>query len=343
MASQEKTGPPPNPAAIFDVARGHQLPYILRAGVELGVFTAIAQGSHTAADIAKACKASERGIRILCDSLTVMGLLTKAGNSYSLTPDSAFFLDSRSPAYLGKALKFLLHHKHLDNLEKLTETVRRGGAPGDEETFAAEDPIWVDFARGMAPLMVPAAQAMAQMLQPALAGKAVPRILDIAAGHGTFGITMAKQIPKAEVYAVDWANVLEVARQNARAQGVGDRLHLLPGSAFAIDFGNGYDAALVTNFLHHFDAPTNESLLKKVRDSLNPGGQLIILEFVPNEDRVTPPQAAIFSMTMLSNTPRGDAYTFAELAAMCRNAGFEGARQVPLQPLPQSLVVARKA
>ena len=343
MASLGKTGPPPNPAMIFDVARGHQLPYILRAGVELDVFTAIAQGSYTAAEIAKACKASQRGIRILCDSLTVMGLLTKAGNSYSLTPDSAFFLDSRSPAYLGKALKFLLHHKHLDNLEKLTETVRRGGASGDEETFAAEDPIWVDFARGMAPLMVPAAQAMAQMLQPALAGKAAPKILDVAAGHGTFGITMAKQIPKAQVYAVDWANVLEVALENARAQGVDDRIHLLPGSAFAVDFGNGYEAALVTNFLHHFDAATNESLLKKVRDSLNPGGQLIILELVPNDDRVTPPQAAIFSMTMLSNTPRGDAYTFAELAAMCRKAGFEGARQVPLQPLPQSLVVARKA
>ena len=281
MASQEKTGPPPNPA---DVARAHQLPYILRAGVELGVFTAIAQGSHTAGEIAKACNASERGIRILCDSLTVMGLLS-IGNCYSLTPDSAFFLDSRSPAYFGKALKFLLHHKHLANLEKLTETVRRGGASGDEETFAAEDPIWVDFARGMAPMMVPAAQAMAQMLQPALAGKAKPKILDIAAGHGTFGITVARQVPSAQVYAVDWANVLEVARENAEAQGVGDRIHLLPGSAFAVDFGNGYDAALVTNFLHHFDAPTNESLLKKVRDSLNPGGQLIILEFVPNEDR----------------------------------------------------------
>ena len=341
MASQGKTGPPPSPAMIFDVARAHQLPYILRAGVELGVFTAIAQGSHTAGEIANACKASERGIRILCHSLTVMGLLTKAGNSYSLTPDSAFFLDSRSPAYFGKALKFRLHHKHLANLEKLTKTVRRGGASGDEETFAAEDPIWVDFARGMAPMMVPAAQAMAQMLQPALAGKAAPKILDIAAGHGTFGITVARKVPSAQVYAVDWANVLEVARENAQAQGVGDRVHLLPGSAFAVDFGNGYDAALVTNFLHHFDAPTNESLLKKVRDSLNPGGQLIILESVPNQDRITPPPAAIFSI-MLSNTPRGDAYTFEELAAMCRNSGFEGARHVPLLPMPQSLVVAQK-
>lgn len=342
MATQGKTGPPPSPAAIFEAARAHQLPYILRAGVELGVFTAIAQGSHSAAEIGKTCNASERGVRILCDSLTIMGFLTKAGNNYSLTADSAFFLDNRSPAYLGKALKFLLHPHHLENLDKLTETVRRGGASGTDDTFGPEDPIWVDFARGMAPLMVPPAQAIAQILKPVLAAKPEPKVLDLAAGHGTFGITVAQQIPNAQIFAVDWSNVLEVARENAQARGVGSRVHLLPGSAFEVDFGNGYDAALVTNFLHHFDPATNESLLKKVRNALNPGGHLVILEFVPNDDRVTPPPAAIFSMTMLSNTPRGDAYTFAELAAMCRNAGFDGARLAPLEGLPQSLVVARK-
>jgi 2-polyprenyl-3-methyl-5-hydroxy-6-metoxy-1,4-benzoquinol methylase len=342
MASQGKTEPTPNPAAIFEAARAHQLPYILRAGVELDVFTAVAEGSHTAAEIGRATHASERGIRILCDCLTIMGLLSKGGNSYSLTPDSAFFLDSRSPAYLGKAFKFLLHRRQLENLDKLTESVRKGGSSGTDHALDPDDPIWVDFARGMAPIMFPAAQAMAQILQPALASKPAPKVLDIAAGHGTFGITVAQHFPNAQIFAVDWANVLEVARENAQARGVSNRVHLLPGSAFEVDFGTGYDAALVTNFLHHFDPATNESLLRKVRDALNPGGQLIILEFVPNEDRVTPPPAAFFSMTMLSNTPRGDAYTFAELAGMCRNSGFEGARLAPLEGMPQSLVVARK-
>src|SRR5215469_7549633 len=149
MGFQGESGPPPNPARIFETARAFQLPYILRAGVELGVFTAIAQGSHSAAEIGKACNASERGIRILCDCLTIIGLLTKAGNSYSLTPDSAFFLDNRSPAYLGNALTFLMHRQHLENLEKLTETVRQGGATVTADTGDPEDPIWVDFARGM--------------------------------------------------------------------------------------------------------------------------------------------------------------------------------------------------
>ena len=63
------------------------------------------------------------------------------------------------------------------------------------------------------------------------------KVLDIAASHGLFGITVAQRLPKAHIYALDWANVLEVARENAAKQGLADRYHLLPGSAFEVDYG----------------------------------------------------------------------------------------------------------
>jgi ubiquinone/menaquinone biosynthesis C-methylase UbiE len=135
---------------------------------------------------------------------------------------------------------------------------------------------------------------------------------------------VAKQNPAAQIYACDWKNVLEVAEKNAQAMGVGDRYHLLPGSAFEVDFGKGYDLALITNFLHHFDAPTCTDFMRKVHASLEPGGRAAILEFVPNPDRVTPPMAAAFSMMMLATTPSGDAYTLAELEKMSKDAGFSG-------------------
>jgi precorrin-6B methylase 2 len=342
VAALGKIGPPPNPAAIFEAARGYQDSFVLKAGVELDVFTAIAKGSHTPAEIAKACNASERGVRILCDALTVLGFLVKTGSAYSLTADSAAFLDSRSPAYLGKAFKFLLNQAQMKNIEGLTEAVRRGEGGTAHDGLRPDDPIWVDFARGMAPMMVPPAQAIAQHLKRALAGRPAPKVLDIAAGHGVFGVTVAQQLPNAQIYAVDWANVLEVARENAQAHGVGSRHHLIPGSAFDVDYGSGYDAALLTNFLHHFDTATDERLLEKLWNAMNSGAHLVILEFVPNEDRVSPPIPALFSVTMLSNTPCGDAYTFADLAKMCSNAGFEGARLVGLEGMPQSLVLARK-
>ncbi len=89
-------------------------------------------------------------------------------------------------------------------------------------------------------------------------------MLDIAAGHGIFGITVAQRNPQAEVVAVDWPRVLTVATENAVALGVAARHTTIPGDAFTVDWGAGYDVALVTNFLHHFDVPTCTAFLKKV-------------------------------------------------------------------------------
>ena len=342
MSAQQQPATPPNPVLIFNTVQGYQRAFALKAAVELDLFTTIAKGSRTAAEIAKSCNAAERGVRILSDALVVMGFLTKSGNNYSLTPDTAFFLDSRSPAYFGPAFKFLLHPLQLAHFEHLGTAVRNGGASDHDSTLAPNDPIWIEFAKGMAPIMMPAAQTMAGLLAGELSSRPSAKILDIAASHGLFGITVAQRLPKAHIYALDWANVLEVARDNAAKQGLTDRYHLLPGSAFEVDYGTGFDAILITNLLHHFDPVENEKMLKKAHAALNPGGQVLILEFVPNDDRVSPPVPAMFGLTMLGNTPKGNAYTLAEYAAMCRNAGLETPRLVPLEPMPQSLVVARK-
>lgn len=342
MSALQTPAQQPTPMTIFAAIQSYQRTFVLKAAVELDVFTMIGQGKRTAPDIAAACGASERGIRILCDVLTANGLLLKQGNSYSLTPDTAVFLDRRSPAYFGSALNFLLHPSQIESMANLAEAVRKGGATEHHNTLGPEDPVWEDFARSMAPLMIPMAESIANLLEPLLAGKPRSKVLDIAAGHGIFGITVGRRIPAAQVFAVDWANVLPVAAENARKFGVADRHHLIRGSAFDVDFGSGYDAVLLTNFLHHFAPAKNLSLLRKCFQAMNPGAQLVILEFVPNEDRVAPAGAAIFSATMLSTTPEGDAYTFRELSDMCGKAGFEGFRLVPLEPTPESLVLARK-
>jgi 2-polyprenyl-3-methyl-5-hydroxy-6-metoxy-1,4-benzoquinol methylase len=342
MSAQQIPATPPSPEQIFNTIQGYQRAFALKAAVDLDLFTAIAKGSRTAAEIAKNCNAAERGIRIMSDALVVMGFLTKSGNNYSLTPDTAFFLDSRSPAYLGLAFSFLLHPSQLAHFEHLGTAARKGGTADEQGTLAPNDPIWIEFAKGMAPMMMPAAQTMAGLLAGELSSRRSTKILDIAASHGLFGITIAQKLPKAHIYALDWANVLEVAKDNAAKQGLADRYHLLPGSAFDVDYGTGFDAVLITNLLHHFDPSKNEKMLKKAHAALNPGGQVLILEFVPNDDRVSPPVPAMFSLTMLGSTPKGDAYTLAEYATMCHNAGLETPRLVPLEPMPQSLVVARK-
>jgi hypothetical protein len=309
----------PTPERFFGAINAYQQTEAVKAAVELEIFTAIGEGNTTAAMIAKRCDAAERGVRTLCDFLTIHGFLTKDGAQYGLAPDAAVFLNKTSPAYLGGVIEFLLAPRVREAHARLTDAVRKGGSALGEGNMLPDNPDWVKFAEAMMPMMVMPAQAMAGELRK---GGEVHKVLDIAAGHGIYGIFVAKQNPGAQIYACDWKNVLAVAETNAQRMGVGDRHHLIPGSAFDVDFGGGYDLALVTNFLHHFNPEVCTAFMKKVYASLVPGGRAAIAEFVPNSDRVTPPMPAAFSMMMLATTPEGDAYTFAEIETMSKDAGF---------------------
>jgi precorrin-6B methylase 2 len=339
MSSQAAQGP--SPQLFFQTINAYQRTEGLKAAIELGVFTAIGEGKTTPAEIAEHTGAAERGIRILCDFLCIMGFLTKDGNRYSLTADSAMFLDTRSPAYLGGAIEFLLSPMLLEPFKNFTEVVRKGGTTTpDGGTVAPENPIWVKFARSMAPMMALPAQLLAKLVDPTADRKL--KILDIAAGHGLYGIAFAQQNPQASVVGLDWSNVLEVAKENARNAGVGERYSTISGSAFEVDYGSDYDLVLLPNFLHHFDPPTNETLLRKVHAALVAGGRAVTVEFVPNEDRISPPESAAFSVMMLGGTPSGDAYTFRELERMSANAGFTRSEIHPLLPSVQHAVISVK-
>jgi 2-polyprenyl-3-methyl-5-hydroxy-6-metoxy-1,4-benzoquinol methylase len=329
----------PSPVLFFDAVNAFQRTEALRAAVDLDVCTHVAAGRHTAAEIAAACGANPRGVRILADYLTVVGWLRKEGDAYHLTPEAAAFLDRKSPAYLGDALDFLLTPELRECFRRLPEAVRKGGtATSAEGTVSADNPVWVKFARGMAGIM----RLPAELLADLVGGDAARplRVLDVAAGHGLFGIAVARRHPRAMVTALDWPGVLAVAAENAVRAGVADRYTTRPGDAFAVDWGGPYDVVLLTNFLHHFDPAGCRGLAAKARAALAPGGRAVTLEFVPNPDRVSPPATAIFALTMLATTAAGDAYTFAEYEQMFAAAGFARSEFHPLPPTAQQAVVS---
>ena len=312
----------PTPERIFHALTAYQLTAAMKAAVELDIFSAVAAGAGTAAEIAARAGASERGVRILCDYLTVHNFLTKHDGRYGLTPEAQIFLVRESPAYVGGMVSFLAG-PHLVGafVGSFTESVRRGGTSlPDEGSMTPEHLMWEDFARGMAALAAPAADAIVQLT--GAGSMETCKVLDIAASHGVFGIAFAKANPRAEVYACDWKNVLPFARERAEREGVADRFHEIPGSAFDVDFGADFDVVLVPNFFHHFDPATNERLMRKIHAALKRGGRCVTLEFVPDESRISPPLEATFSLVMLGSTRAGDAYTFPEYERMFASAGF---------------------
>jgi ubiquinone/menaquinone biosynthesis C-methylase UbiE len=332
--------PQPSLDRIFELFTAYQRTAAVRAAVELDLFTAIAEGADTVPALATRTGASPRGVQALTASLAVAGLVEKRDGRWRLGPDAAAFLDRRSPTWLGSMVLFLANPAVAGGFERLADAVRKGGTVvGPEGTLSPEHPVWVEFARHMA---APAALT-AELMAGVLGADAGPpwRVLDLAAGHGLFGITLARRNPNARVVAQDWANVLAVARENAERLGVADRVAMLPGSALTVDLGGPYDLVLLTNFLHHFPPAECESLLRRVHAALAPGGRAVALDFVVNEDRVSPPAAAAFSLVMLATTPAGDVYTLPEYEAMFRAAGFAGVERHAL-PVPQDLLVGRR-
>lgn len=328
-----------NPLLVFETLNAFQRSAALQGAIELDLFTTIAGGATTASEIAERVDASERGVRILCDFLVTIDFLTKSDLHYGLSEDAALFLDRNSPAYLGSASVFLNSPYIVDRFADVATTVRHGGLPaGDEGSLAPEHPMWIDFARGMGPLAAFTADCVATLLE----ADSAPRwkVLDVAAGHGMFGITLARRNPNAQVVALDWANVLEVAEENADKAKVSDRFSTLAGSIFDVDPGSDYDLVLLPNILHHFDPAGCEQVFRKAHAALAPGGRVVTVEFVPNADRVTPPHAASFSLIMLVGTPAGDAYTFDEYDRMARNAGFARNELHEIPPSPQGVVMS---
>jgi len=331
----------PTPERIFNALNAFQLTAALKTAIRMDLFSAIAEGHNQTATLAKRIGASERGARILTDYLTVHGFLGKADDVYALTPESAFFLDRKSPAYLGTISEFLVSDHGKKSFDLLPEAVRKGGtATPQGDNTKPQDEFWVSFARCMAPLAAPSAAFMAQVA--GMSEQKPANILDVAASHGMFGITFARQNRQAHIAALDWPAVLEVAKENARAAGVAERFTFLPGSVFEADLGSGYDCVLLTNILHHFDTATNEKLLRRIHAALKPGGRALTLEFVPNEDHVSPPTSAAFGIVMLALTDAGDVFTFSEYDSMFRNAGFSKSTLYQLPNGPQQLVVSEK-
>ena len=197
----------PSPERIFDTLTAYQRSAALKAAIDLDIFTAIDDGADQPTAIAKRVQAAERGVRILCDYLTVAGFLTKTDSRYALTQDSAIFLSRHSPAYMGAVAEFLTSGAHKQNYELLTQSVRKGGTAAElgGDITQPHDELWISFARSMAGFTTVSAGLLAELTDAASAKPC--RVLDIAAGHGMFGIAIAKQNPNAQIVALDWASV----------------------------------------------------------------------------------------------------------------------------------------
>jgi SAM-dependent methyltransferase len=313
---------------------------IIEAAIRNRVFDALDQGPKTVADTSAATGASQRGLANIMNALIGLELLTRdSAGRYALTEDSAAFLVSSKPAYLGG----MIRHTSTDLIPRwldLAEVVRTGmpskRVNSIEEGSAFFEPFVGDlFALNYAPAIA-AADALG------MAAKTNPiRVLDLAAGSGVWSIAMAQRSPFVTVTAIDWPKVLEVTRAMVARCGLAERYRYVAGDLGEVDFGSGYDVATLGHILHSEGLERSRELLRKTYEALAPGGTVVIGEFLVDADRRGPLQGLIFGVNMLVNTEKGNSFSFEEIREWLELTGF-GNVGVVQAPAPSPLIFANK-
>jgi ubiquinone/menaquinone biosynthesis C-methylase UbiE len=216
--------------------------------------------------------------------------------------------------------------------------VVKTGLPA-EDVDRAENPFWEDLVLSIAPMSWPMAQAAAARLAIADAGPVT--ILDVGGGSGVYSAVLLAKNPQASATQIDWENVNRVARSYVARHGVADRFHTIDGDFHHVDFGSGhYDVAIFSHIAHMEPPAENVALFRKLRRALKPGGTLVVVDFVQNDDRSGPPFALLFHLNMLLHTQAGATYTAAEYRDWLAEAGFR-AVEIETTEGPASLVYAR--
>jgi len=308
---------------LMQLANAFSESQVLLAANDLDLFTVIGTGGRTAGGIARRCAADPEGMRFLLDALVGLELLSRRGRHYHNTPLGRKYLDCRSPTSISNLLWLLGHHWH--DWTALPQALRQGRPGWAPATRSRE------FRRRFSLAMHERSHVLAG---PTVATFRLPRnakrFLDLGGGPGSYAIALAKRYPLLEGVVLD--QTVTTAKRLIFREGLGARLKARAGNIFTADLGTGYDAVLVSNVIHVFNEAENKRLLKRVRDSLRPGGKVFLVEFFLDSSRTRPPKAAVFSLMMYLFTASGRCYSWRETEGWLNGLGFGRIRRHRVTP-----------
>jgi ubiquinone/menaquinone biosynthesis C-methylase UbiE len=310
---------PSTPEHVFDLARRFMESRILLSAFELDLFTALGRGRKTARELARARRSDPRATDRLLNACCALGLLTKRAGRFANTPLTARHLVRGAPGYLGG----LGHIVHMwESWSTLTEAVRRGHSTKGPPMKRGAD--WaVPFIAAMHQFSRDKAPGIARMVN--LRG--VRRVLDVGGGSGVYAMAFVKAAAGAKATVFDLPNVVPLTQGYVKRENLSRRVTTVAGDLYRDELPRGHDLAFVSAIIHMLSPRETEALFRKCFRALEPGGRIVVQDFVMDEDRTTPPNGAVFALNMLVNTRAGDTYTAAEIAGWLKRAGFRSIRR----------------
>ncbi|MCX6169707.1 MAG: methyltransferase [Ignavibacteriales bacterium] len=310
---------PPNqylkPEEIRNLANSFQQSRILLTAIELDLFTILNKQMLPSREVAQKINCDERATDRLMNALVALEFLRKAKGKFYNSDNAAQFLVKGKPEFMGG----LFHSLGLWNTwSSLTESVKAGTTAAEDKPSSGGIDWLESFIAAMHYRGVKEAKITAMLLELSNTKK----MLDVGGGSGAFSMEFIKQNPSMSAVLFDLPEVIPITTRYVEQEKMNDKISYLSGNYLFDDFGNGYDLIFLSAIVHINGFDENNNLIKKCYDSLNVGGQIIIKDWVMNEDRTEPAGGAFFALNMLVGTERGDTYTEAEMRNWFTNAGI---------------------
>jgi (2Fe-2S) ferredoxin/predicted O-methyltransferase YrrM len=327
MAARDQAGTLPD--RLDQMIRGYMPSRCLLTALELDIFTAVGDGAN-AEQIGAKINANPRAAAMLLNALVALGLLSKSGDDYKNTPESArFFVQGSKDNHRNG----LLHTANIwHRWSTLTDAVRSGTRV---PTSRDDTPAWTrNFIAGMQRH----AKERAPLVVKALSTTGIRRILDLGGGSGAYSIAFAKASPDVRCEILDIPEVVPLTAEYVSQAGASAQVSLRAGDMLQDDFGSGYDIVMLNAICHMFSEEQNRDIFRRAHQALAPKGRLVVQDFILNPDKTGPQQAALFSLNMLVNTDAGASYSEPEYTHWMKAAGFTEVSRINL-PGPSSLIV----
>jgi SAM-dependent methyltransferase len=310
-----------SPGEFLEMVNAFRISRIILTAHELNIFTLLKDGPLNSQAVAKAIGTSERATDRLMNALVPIGLLKKSGSSFSNTDFSKRFLIQGQPGFMGGLTHIV---KLWKTWSTLTDAVKAGTSVAMQESISGQEDAWIEsFIAAMHSRAIQQAKEVAAVLDLSQART----ILDIGGGSGAFTFEFIRENPEIQGTIFDLPNVINLTKKYIASEGFEHSVKTIAGDYLKDKFGYDFDLVFVSAVLHINSPDENRLLIKKCAEALNPGGQLVILDHIMNEDRTDPAVGAIFAINMLVGTEKGDTYTEKEIKSWLQEARLKYIRR----------------
>lgn len=316
-----------------EMINGYKLTYLIMSANNIGLFNILDNKEKTLTQIAMELNLEEDRIEPILNGLTFHKIISKNKNSYYLEEyNEALNKNSEynQLGYIQFAETIIKRYENLENAIKNKEAATNSFKELTEKDAES-------FMQGMNANAINPSKFIAENYN-----FDNHKILDVAAGAGTYSITVAKKYENVTAKMIDLPEMVKIQNKRIHQEGLEERL-TSEIYDYNINFPTGnYDDVFLFAVVHQEPEEHIRKLLDNIYTVLKPNGRLFLTSFFLNEDKISPEYSVQFAIEMLINTEKGKAYTHNEIQSLIKKSQFKEIERVDEIPGPATLYIAKK-